>query len=1541
MPNTPSSPSSFVLMKSVLAWLGSAEISSSRRRQGGFVLPIALLVVLLLSLISATIVTRSFNRTQQAAGERASQVSDAGAERIVDRVRAKINYLMDASTRGGDRLPLGRPSSDLLLSCLLNDGSPAPVNAVTCPNQDPANGVLGFTLPDETRIPANSFSRPTPAWYIDNGDSITAYMIVMQTTDATGTIRVWEGPSDAAKASNLMVRNLPFLAQVPTDGCIAAANTGSPVDVTNSWFRAADGRTVKPIQAFVMTIPKNTTGADQVGFSAFQYQVDRYRTGLSDFGAYFRYELEMSAGANFRWNGKMYSESNIWMFGSDRGPTEVFLISDSDSCVFRPSSRSLISSALEIISGSIRDDSLETNANTTIHPWRLDNIRGNRVAFENGIDSVQNGANIDNLRVNPAILLTRSVSAPNGSVNFATDTFDESTFNASRDANWVTTDLVAGRAGEQPRLATLGDGAERPVPPYVDDTYRSDNRCGPAPNYGVGEPLPGGCTNIGNSISAAQPQFTSDTIIVAGDPESVGLDGYWEKRAFSDGARIIVGQRFNLSPGHPENPDIPLAIEVPAASAINALSPLASLDDLVAERGAGYEATADFGARGVNSANLMSAFNAAGAFDARVDLNANGVLDQLELAAQATAIYESGEIAPRFCVSSMVNATSDSPVPNNMVFTTTGVTGGPMATALDRLVTISSDPLGAFPPRQDANLPRPNPRLIPYGDFSNLNRALNAGNASLADRSYVATAGCMLGMLAWNISSGTGATNLSPENGLPAGTDFNADGNDRLYGNDGILGNELDSNTDGIVDESLLRFEPVLNTPIYNSGEFSFTDLFVTDLGGLTARELVVRLLGPDGIPYVEGSTVGGGLYSGGGPDNATGTEGILPSLWGPDGDPTTGDDNLFTLAYSQAVDLFLREAFFGLDFRPGGGALVAAAADPLLGRDETPGTNDPEELPGVTDFINLVLTDPSFDFLDTLPNPGTTILQNAAQNTDFTDLLMDPTNPLQFNPDFFGNRVNGANDVVTLRDYFEGQDETLGTADDRSAITAIFGGDSTIASGLALTVSNTNAGTRVGVRETEIFNGRERQSVRVLDLDIAELDGNGLLTTSSGIIYAFREDAVREDAIARPVGEFFDNAGVGSLSVDIGTTDYTRWNVATNAACQPNDFANEATCVYLNPYNGGDPRLTTVDTNIPAMGGITPKVVDGLGDPLRRAHGFRLSNGAQIRPVNSSSPTGLAFISDNPVYISAPFNLHTQEEFTETLNADWNNFYNRDTLNPAFQTQGTGGDEWRPAEIIADAISIVSANFVPPALPTALAPGAGGALNSHLGGNVTDVPNVASTYPGTPANTLVANSHEILRIPGVEGGYGYGGPQRGGASAPASGIPRLDAAGNINPAANSTVNALIVSGTVPSGAGHYSGGLHNFPRLLEHWGGTNGVTRQTLQMAGSFIQLNFSKYATAPFDQDRWPTSAILSGANIPPGDLNLRVERINYYMPPNRDWGYDVALQYVRSAPVSERFDIPDDTRDDYLVDLDLEDPYINVLCDALPAGASVTCP
>jgi len=136
--------------------------------------------------------------------------------------------------------------------------------------------------------------------------------------------------------------------------------------------------------------------------------------------------------------------------------------------------------------------------------------------------------------------------------------------------------------------------------------------------------------------------------------------------------------------------------------------------------------------------------------------------------------------------------------------------------------------------------------------------------------------------------------------------------------------------------------------------------------------------------------------------------------------------------------------------------------------------------------------------------------------------------------------------------------------------------------------------------------------------------------------------------------------------------------------------------------------------------------------DPTRRPNGIRIINsngtngvtilarGNQNQYANHKEERGLILVTNDPLYIKGHFNLHLPaitttftpgsdtelEEFKTALSQPtWSNFYGRGSggssdLETRFacregQTLCTGvGDQWRPASIIADSVTLLSSNF-------------------------------------------------------------------------------------------------------------------------------------------------------------------------------------------------------------------------------------------------------
>ncbi|WP_157867378.1 hormogonium polysaccharide biosynthesis protein HpsA [Gloeothece citriformis] len=449
-------------------------------------------------------------------------------------------------------------------------------------------------------------------------------------------------------------------------------------------------------------------------------------------------------------------------------------------------------------------------------------------------------------------------------------------------------------------------------------------------------------------------------------------------------------------------------------------------------------------------------------------------------------------------------------------------------------------------------------------------------------------------------------------------------------------------------------------------------------------------------------------------------------------------------------------------------------------------------------------------------------------------------------------------------------------------------------------------------------YDGRQLMQVRVLDLDLKllkeesdEIGGQSWLS-DSGIVYAFREDAVREDGIARPASSTWDNC---KTETDL-----------LSATCRMNTNVNNPKDPPINPETG-----------------ISPKPIDFYPDPDRRPYGFRLKNGADLS--RSGTTKGLSFISDNPIYLQGDFNLHrysddSVEEFTDTLNisndssdtidaydtTNWDNFYDRSDLNTNFAR--VNDDTWRPSEILGDAVSILSNSFCDGTFEDGMRnnndscpAGNSSYRNSVLAraGNNFWVRENSQDLPDSLNSSIRVNRNNIIQrvdtsvTPNTSSNFNnYRAIYDEDREKPPDDSRELNKAD-----VDTEVNLVLISGLVPSRKDQSYGGLHNFPRFLQNWN-VNSNQKNILSMKGSFFQLNFSTYATAPYDQDAWEP-----GQTIP--DNAVANE---FFGAPQRQWGYDVALQYTPPSPVVDRFVEVSNLRNEFYQRVAADDPYIMLL-------------
>ncbi|ESA32692.1 hypothetical protein N836_25590 [Leptolyngbya sp. Heron Island J] len=1479
------------LPKQFMAWLLRLIFVSarfSRTNQAGFVLPTTVLLILVLTLTVGGLSFRSFSRLNQTIAYREQQRIDNFAAPAVDRAKSKIEYLF---TRDRDIVDKRPPSSTDLINALLAESGTW--GADNHAELDP------YTLPDETQLDINDDGEPDPAWSFVVDNSTIAYSILTSheardpdteelLTDADGNDLTLTSNQTREKANSLVTRNGPINTQQSVEGCPVSTLAG------DGWQDA--GNTLqKNFQIDVLNI-SNPNSPNRTVSSA-EYQQVRSTPKGNKYGAWFRYDLEIFPGADFRWNGAMHSESNII---TNQG-LEAYLVSAPASCVFSTdaSEITLSLSAYDtdgdgtddeffqghLISGASRDDTF--GGDTDFHEENNANPLNPGIdELEDDTDSVDEGGGTDltDVAVDPVLILTEDRT-----VNLDPDTWDPE---AGKDA---IADIVNDRLlTNSARVRVFPDAAR----PFVDDGFRADNRYGPKPRYDARNSLTQADSDEPNVSNVIGDVIDDNPLLATDNPDEqqYGLDGYWERRSIAQGLRVVVGQRLELGNRFGWEVDDPLY-------------PPAEVQNITDDDG-----------------DVMK-----GPAEAKQQTS---LRDNLA-AVQGMVVYhytqDSGQL-PYICMASTVHPGTEQTLTNSRTFGTypqtlekridfltgNGTDGWefdfqsqyansdafgdavrpnePLGRALRNLAHFAGDPQGGAPSfspvqgiRDDAvggtleaddDFVHPYPYLSMWGDFSILRRILFEHNyddgseddlvdtrarynaLSPADKSALHSAACTLGMLATNLET-------------------------------------LEASYNAIV----------ANTPIAVG--------LASDLIGITGSPVQasewVEDLEADGSSYVEEAKVIA-LYRQVFRDRQHGFESptasptclaneftlINSALAGPNADALA---NAFCSANQLPAYPSLYYLFPTLDHNQDGSSVAIAPGGALI---NGPATQTDE-------YVTEGLAADNYIF-DTTPG-------NVRVNSAVAYAVIDPTD-VDTN-DLSDVALDPEPSVAAFKQPASGIVAAEPDSRDELQRNTIVDGGNTY---------------ELAFLDKAMMDGRELVSIRVLDLDIDKLtditadprssftDGTtqvAWIPEVDGIFYAAREDAVREDSIVRPrQAEWADCRDFANL-LDLGENCPMKVD-------NPTDASQKGTY---------DPPLAD---NL-----ISPKPVDMYADPDRRPHGFRLINGSIIHRSDDDKAAGVTFVTDNPAYIYGNFNLHQTpggdilEEFEEQLGVDFatgagdpfNDFYGRENLDVRFARGGE--DLWRPSEVFADAVTILSSEYrdgwiedaylfrTDGSRPTA----PDGILSSYLNSDRPDIGATlaADTWQREDFDDATDVGTVELPIRFDRNGIPY--RERAGTYQVYPGVAtfggdhiefneRDERQENLIPAADNTrVNALLVSGIVPLRSGQNYGGLHNFPRLLEYWPDKN------LFIAGGFFQLNFSTQATAPFDQDAWEPGTNPDSMAVYNG----------FYGAATRIWGYDVAFQYTSVAPIARRFISFGRPRSEFYRELPLNDAYISNLCTA----------
>lgn len=1595
------------LMQVILRWLFRLTGQRQRSPQAGFVFPTTLLLLLMVTLTATALTYRTFSRSEQVITQRDQQVIYNAATPAIDRARAKIEFLFQEDPR----LPSGVPPSDRLSDMLLPEDSRVLLNTAVSPAvpivgdiQAIGGGTITdpYTLPDENRLDLNNDGDLDNAWLFNiddlDGDGTAekvVYSIILDdigpgstAPDGAGAIFTTDS-DDAAKANALVTRTGPPATTEATPICKAAVAEAGWQVVTQGNNSSLQKNF--QVNAFVVNSRTEANPTFNPTFETLEFQQSRIASRASKWGAWFRYDMEISPGSAFNWNGAMHSDGNIILYRqAAKEGIEPYMVSSEKSCIYSKESS-------EITLGEFDNDGTDgidigTNTATTDFQGQLmlANTTNSQTATFNKFGS-DNTIRFHTFSTNNAAPNTIDIQADDdgATADFEGDSVRGLT-NAARPADVAMNPLKLftedkeehinpgtwqrDPGWENSPLFTNDRVKNDPVSrPFVDDFYRADDRWGPKPRYGSANPtldltqLPNTTlgSNIKNIDSNADYNAGTENLLI--NPED-GLDGYWERQAVKAGLRIIVGQRLELGNangwGYSPTEDHSTPSTLPANAQGDPLYPPKVFDTSNVNR---------FGGRNVqlhrkslrdnlaavqgmvvyhyevNDGQFPAACMAVTAHPGTRETILNSrtferypLRDDTDPAAART-----GDIRADFLNGMGTNGwefTLPTGYDTEAEFASAIANDQPLGKALRNWAYFAGDPLGgapSFKPTQDPiisddpatagidesdnGVTHPYPYLSMWGDASPLRRifddyldsgTLSYANLSPADKSTLHSAACTISLLGYNINSlRTAFNDITDAQWGAIATDLLA----RVEAGDAnqILLTDAESTTpaewiraavaagsDSLKEDRMRVAVNYLQVDRDRTHGFNFLP-GILDQGTNTVGTYVVGT-GTFTLP-ADTTNFTAGNYRVGCDPNFFATKGI------------TDAEQSLTLALAlcpkvadagdslnvKAKAVKYPSLYYLFPYADHGHATNQPTDEEYI--DDNPGD-------GVDSYVGATNTGATrYKVVDT-DIPADPVTGSAAEPAD-PELLDD-----------IAATPRGASG-------WELPDPTLAADVLDDPQTDPF------------TVEYAGASYVVPMLDKGIYDGRERLNTRVLDIDLKALTtqrvGTGdywlpadTLKQAEGVVYAFREDAVREDEIVRPSPAATDSAFCSTVNPNGIRT----FNLEHDANCYTQ---------FLDLVAGTVPQDPPLTPNL-----ISLKPVDFVPDGERRAHGFRLRT-RDGTPADFSGGTpsnddarkvGMTFVTDNSVYIMGDFNPHTGngstaaanllEEFDEKILGGafgFADFYggNRETLNTSTFSVLTA-DHWRPVEVLSDSMTILSGSFRDGWVSdgftkeldddeTTFKPEETSYTNMDRP-NLNNDRNLADVFlrenlsdPGSPM-WLDRNGVFYWIADGPVESYfaqftGTNVPNRSWVFSEGQRHDNVQ----LPQENNIFVNAIFVSGIVPRRTQQGYGGLHNYPRFLEYWNG------KSVNIQGAFLQLNFSTAGTGPYEREAYE-----------PGSTPGTGEDTGYYWNPNRRWGYDVGLLYVPPSAAARRFVSLGNARSEYYREVPVDDAYIkNLRC------------
>ncbi|BAZ31751.1 hypothetical protein NIES4074_42240 [Cylindrospermum sp. NIES-4074] len=330
-----------------LIWLLRTTFGINKRRgsaNAGFVLPTVAMVSIVVVLLTAAILFRSFERSKNASNVRVDTVVFNAATPAIDRARAKIESLLEDPT-----LPRGIPSDSSLYDALKKSK---------------------YQLGDETRLKLgfdldgnNSVQNPTNTTSIESDETLKSAWKYAVDTDNNGlkdTITLYgiyfRSPGQLSRERKPLDARTPPMDDGLTQQCPAATGFASLVGNSN-WYKLKSGNLGKSFFVYTANVPitqslynslPSQTGYEAYkgnkGVVALEFQQDRTRVPLPNNAVWFENDLEIVVGSTaLLLNGRVHTNGNLLVAETQSGGNISFRqVSSKTSCFYNQENGQII-----------------------------------------------------------------------------------------------------------------------------------------------------------------------------------------------------------------------------------------------------------------------------------------------------------------------------------------------------------------------------------------------------------------------------------------------------------------------------------------------------------------------------------------------------------------------------------------------------------------------------------------------------------------------------------------------------------------------------------------------------------------------------------------------------------------------------------------------------------------------------------------------------------------------------------------------------------------------------------------------------------------------------------------------------------------------------------------------------------------------------------------------------------------------------------------------------------------------------------------------